>query len=56
MEEENFIPAPPVIFKDDPCNDGEGGADKESGPDDKSPEHVSKKQKKDGQDGGSSSF
>jgi hypothetical protein len=47
MEEKNFIPASPVIFREEPRGDGDGGRDKDSTHDDKSPEHASKKHKKD---------
>jgi hypothetical protein len=40
MEEKNFLPASPVIFREEPRGDGDGGRDKDSEQDDKSLEHA----------------
>ena len=56
MEDKNFIPASPVIFREESRNDGGGGMDKDSEQEDKSPEHAFKKHKIDGKGGGASSM
>ncbi|KAJ1290927.1 hypothetical protein BS78_02G279800 [Paspalum vaginatum] len=55
IEEENFLPAAPLVVLDDPHNDGGDGANKEFGRADKSPEHAHKKQKHKETKGASSS-
>jgi hypothetical protein len=40
MEEKNFLPASPVIFREEPRGDGDSGRDKDSEQDDKSLEHA----------------
>ncbi|XP_008670515.2 uncharacterized protein [Zea mays] len=56
IEDKNFIPASPVIFREESRNDGGGGMDKVSEQEDKSPEHAFKKHKLDGKGGGAGSM
>jgi hypothetical protein len=56
IEDKNFIPASPVIFREESHNDGGGGMDKVSEQEDKSPEHAFKKHKLDGKGGGAGSM
>ncbi|WVZ89258.1 hypothetical protein U9M48_035684 [Paspalum notatum var. saurae] len=55
VEDENFLPAAPLVILDDPRNDGGDGANKESGSEDKNPAHANKKQKHGMTQGASSS-
>ncbi|KAJ1293747.1 hypothetical protein BS78_01G092500 [Paspalum vaginatum] len=55
IEDENFLPAAPLVVLDDPHNDGGDGANKEFGLADKSPEQAHKKQKHEETKGASSS-
>uniref|UniRef100_A0A804NYH2 DUF4283 domain-containing protein n=1 Tax=Zea mays TaxID=4577 RepID=A0A804NYH2_MAIZE len=56
IEDKNFIPASPVIFREESRNDGGGGMDKVSEQEGKSPEHAFKKHKLDGKGGGAGSM
>jgi hypothetical protein len=52
MEDEKFTPTDPVVLKDDPRWDDEGGGDNGDDQEDKNPGHAKKKQRKEWNVGG----